>query len=68
MDISITIDETANGQTIYCKELDSFLQVYIIPAARMLADLEETKKKTEDSQKKVDDLSSVLFKRQETKG
>lgn len=40
-DISLTIDETSNGETLYCKELDKFLQIYILDKSAIAAQRQE---------------------------
>lgn len=62
-DISITIDETANGETVYCKELDAFLQIYIIQKVDIEAQRAEAQLKIDTAQKALDALDAVTVKR-----
>lgn len=64
-DISITIDETANGETVYCKELDAFLQIYIIQQSTISSDKQAAQDKVDQALKAITALNIVLAKRDE---
>lgn len=64
-DISITIDETANGETVYCKELDAFLQIYIVPSGAILSEKQAAQDALDKAQKTIDALDAVTIKRDE---
>lgn len=64
-DISIAIDEMANGETVYCKELDAFLEIYIIQKVDIQAQRADAQLKIDQAQKAIDALDAITIKRDE---
>lgn len=63
MDITITIDPLANGQTVYVKELDKFLELYIIEPTDVDNQIAAAQTKVQDAQKVLDTLTPVADQR-----
>lgn len=62
--VTINIDETVKtGQTIYCKELDAFLSLIIVPVDIVNAQIGQFQKQLADSQKTLDDLNAIAATR-----
>jgi hypothetical protein len=60
MDITITIDPNANGQTIYSPDLDKFLQIYILDQSVLDSQVQTAQTQSDDAQKVLDTLSPVI--------
>lgn len=67
-DITLTINESANGETVYCKELGKFLQVFILDQSVIDNQKQEALNKLANAQAAVDALDAVLVKRAEAIG
>lgn len=51
MDITITINENINAQTVYCKQMDAFLQIYTLAQTDIDNQVQVAQTKISDAQK-----------------
>lgn len=51
MTITLTIDETLNAQTVYCKQLDAFVQIYTLAQTDVDNQVQIAQTKINDAQK-----------------
>ena len=57
---TITVDETQNGQIIYSKELNNFLQISIVSAAVLQGIVTQQQQIITNAQTKIQTLNTTL--------
>jgi hypothetical protein len=60
MDITITIDETQNAQTIYSPDLDAFLQIYTLQQSDLDVQTQAATDAIAVQQARIDALTPVI--------